>query len=165
MNSQKQATAAMVKKYEDKRLEYQKFGETLLEENDPEFIIGCTLYWAEGAKRKTDTVFVNSDPYMMKLMISFFRKFFNIPDEKFTVRFNCHLDNGLSYQDIENYWLDLLQLPKECVRKSTIKANITNRKIKHPYGMCSLSVNNGTVTNQAIFGAMKKIAHINRDSW
>jgi hypothetical protein len=161
----KLASAAIVEKYAKKRLEYQEMGVSLLKENDPEFLIGCALYWAEGSKRRGDCVFVNSDPKMMTLMISFFRKFFNIPDEKFTVRFNCHLDNGLSYQDIEDYWLDLLELPKECIRKSTIKANSTNRKVKHPYGMCSLRVCNGTVTNQAIFGAIKKIAHIDKDSW
>ena len=31
--------------------------------------------------------------------------------------------------------------------------------------MCSLRVCNGTVTNQAIFGAIKKIADIDKDSW
>ena len=163
--SQKQATAAMMEKYKKKREEYQKLGKDLLKEEDPEFLIGCVLYWAEGQKKRNATTFVNSDPYMMQLMISFFRKFFNIPNGKFTVRFNCHLDNGLTYQGIEDYWLNLLQLPKECIRKSTIKTNITNRKVKHPYGMCSLAVGNGTVTNQAIFGAIKEIAHIDGDSW
>ena len=103
--SQKQATAAMVEKYKHQREEYQNMGISLLGEEDPDFLIGCILYWAEGTKRRNSTVFVNSDPYMIKIMISFFRKFFNIPDDKFTIRFNCHLDNDLTYQDIENYWL------------------------------------------------------------
>ncbi len=163
--NQIKATEAMIKKYENKRYDYQKMGEDLLKEGDSDFLMGCILYWAEGSKRRCDTVFTNSDPYMMKIMISFFRKYFSIPDEKFSIRFNCHLDNGLTYQDIEKYWLDLLKLPKECVRKSTIKTNSTNRVVKHFYGICSLRVFNGTVTNQAIFGAIKKIADIDKDSW
>jgi hypothetical protein len=156
--SQKEATKAMVKKYQRKREEYQEIGKKLLKENDPDFLIGCALYWAEGTKKRNSTVFVNTDPHMMKYMIFFFRKFFNIPNHKFSVRFNCYLNNGLVYKDIEEYWLNLLNLPKECVRKSTIKiANETSRKIKHPYGVCSLSVCNGTVTNQAILGAIKEI--------
>lgn len=163
--NQVKATTAMVEKYKKQRYQYQEMGKTLLKEGDPEFLVGCALYWAEGKKRRNSTVFCNTDPYMMTTMISFFRKFFNTPDDKFSIRFDCHLDNGLTYQDIEDYWLGLLDLPKECVRKSTIRTNSTSRVVKHPYGVCSLSVLNGTVTNQAIFGAIKEIAHIDKDSW
>ena len=155
----------MVEKFKEKRYEYQKIGQDILKNEEKDFLVGCALYWAEGEKRRNSTVFVNSDPNMIKFMISFFRKYFNIPNERFSIRFNCHLDNGLSYQDVENYWLNLLNLPQACVRKSTIKTNNTNRTVKYPYGVCSLSVLNGTETNQAIFGAIKEIANINKDSW
>lgn len=163
--NQKKATAVMVEKYKRKREEYQKTGKHFLKAKDLEFIVGCSLYWAEGKKRRNDCTFVNSDPNMMKYMISFFRRFFNIPDNKFSIYFNCHLDNGLSYEEIETYWLDLLGLPKECVRKSTIKVNGTSRVVKHPYGICSLYVCNGTAINQTIFGAIKEIANIDKNSW
>lgn len=163
--NQTKATEAMVRKYRDQRSQYQEMGKQLLKEGDPEFLLGCALYWAEGSKRRCDCVFVNSDPDMMITMISFFRRFFTISDDRFSIRFNCHLDNNLTYQDVEDYWLSLLDLPKECIRKSTIKINRTNRTVKHRYGICSLSVRNGTEINQAIFGAIKEIANIDKDSW
>lgn len=43
--------------------------------NNPLFVAGLMLYWAEGDKRSERIQFSNSDPEMVKLMMKWFREF------------------------------------------------------------------------------------------
>ena len=57
--------------------------------------VGACLYWAEGYKASFNMVnFSNSDPFMIKLMMIFFREVCNVPSEKFrgVVHIHPHLD-------------------------------------------------------------------------
>lgn len=74
-----------------------------------------------------------------------------------------HLDE-LSKQDVENYWLHLTGIPKQNLRKSTIKKNISARHNKHPYGVCYLTVTS-TKAVQHIYGAIQNYAEIVNEKW
>ena len=63
--------------------------------------------------------FTNSDPDMMQFFIKFVRECFKTPAEEFTVVISCYLNNGLTQTEIEDYWLELLQLPRSTLRKNS----------------------------------------------
>lgn len=73
-------------------------------------IVGAALYWAEGYTRsKNAIVFANSNPYMIKLMMSFFRKTCNIPESKFRGKLSIH--PHLDVKKAEKYWSRISKIP------------------------------------------------------
>src|SRR5262249_33701775 len=93
------------------RIAYQQEGRARAREGDPLHLAGCMLYWAEGAKSRGSLILVNSDPDMMRFFIRFLRQSLGVSDTKISLRIICYTNNGVSLDEIENYWLALLALP------------------------------------------------------
>lgn len=159
------------KKHQDrtkeKRVLWQKQGRELVKtlNHNYEYIAGCMLFWAEGAKRNDVVNFVNTDVAMMKMFIRFLRKFFHISDEKIAVRIHCYTNNGISISEINNFWLEQLELPSTCLRKGRInqppKSSKLLRKGKHLYGVCTLNVCSTEIA-QKLFGSIQEIAQLDK---
>ena len=154
--------------YREKRRQYQELGRRDARKRDLLHAKGCMLFWAEGSKTKNAIIFVNSDPDMMVLFIEFLSKSIKIKSEEIRVSVNCHLGNGLTVNQIENYWLKLLGLPRSCLNKTTInrvsKYSKKLKKNKLIHGVCRIVVHN-TEKAQRLFGAIKEYAHIRNDKW
>src|SRR5215211_3359845 len=77
--------------------------------------MGCMLFWAEGSKERNQASLCNSDPNML----AFFRRFLTdsvgVDPSRFRIRLHVYLGNGLTIQEIEQYWLDVLELPRRCL--------------------------------------------------
>jgi len=127
---------------------------------------GCTLYWAEGSKKRNTVVFVNSDVSMMKVFVMFLLKCFNIKKEDICLTINCYLNNGLTIEDIENYWLyELGELPRVCLRKHTIKYGDDSRRSNRlKYGICRVGVCRTEVV-QEIYGAIQEMFNFTNSDW
>lgn len=79
------------------------------------------LYWAEGDKwSKNSARISNSDPEVLRMFVRFLRMHFAVPDEK--LRVTCHLfaDHVEKQLEIEQYWLDAVDLPRSCLCKSVV---------------------------------------------
>jgi hypothetical protein len=128
---------------------------------DPLRLAGCMLYWAEGAKSRNAVKLVNSDPHM----IAMFRLFLveALATEPLKIRFsiNVYTTNGLSIDEIEQYWVRVLELPPACARKHTLNHMPTSSsgraKNKLPYGVCSVIVDSTRMV-QHIYGAIQEYA-------
>ena len=126
------------------------------------------LYWAEGAKAKNSVLLANSDPHML----AFFRRFltdrFDVPPSDFTMSVNVYLNNGISIDEIEGYWLGVLELPQTCVRTHILNHMPTSssgqRRNKLPYGVCRLRVHSTRIV-QHIFGAIQEYADFDEPRW
>jgi hypothetical protein len=75
------------------------------------------LYWAEGAKRRNTIQFTNSDPHMLVFFRRFLVEGMAIEPDEIVMSINVYTNNGLTIEEIERYWLDLLELPRSSVRK------------------------------------------------
>lgn len=142
------------------RLQYQAEGKQKAKEQNLLHQAGCMLYWSEGSKNKNRCTFTNSDTNMMKLFVKFLRKCFNIPNDKLTVSITCYTNNGLSKSDIENYWINSLELNKDNLRKGkeNIRPKSATNSIRHNkliYGVCRLEVKQSTQLIQHIYGAIQ----------
>jgi len=148
------------------RRQYQESGRLKTKENDKEYAFGCALFWAEGDKNKNQIGFCNTDPIMMQFFVNFLKKYFDIRPENITLSVNCYLNNGITLNDIQSYWLNLLDLPITSIRKATIKSKYYDGKKsgKHPYGVCRVRINSTNFVQQ-LFGSIKEFVNDESDNY
>jgi transcriptional regulator with XRE-family HTH domain len=151
-----------------RRAETQKAGRARAQAGDPTFVLGCMLYWAEGDKARNAVRFTNSDPDMVRFFVSFLRKCFDVPSEKIRVRCYLYPDHRCDQERIEEFWLDLLDLARISLCRSTVnsysRASKRKRKGLLPYGTCLVTVNDTSIAQQ-IYGAIQEIGGFERDAW
>lgn len=127
----------------------------------------CMLYWGEGSKSKTKCALSNSDVNLLKFFKRGLIEIFAVPTDKITIRINCHTDIH-SLKEIENFWLHQLELPKTCLRKSTVnnysKSSQKKRKGKLEWGVCLIVVCS-VVLVQQIYGIIQEFAGFKNKKW
>jgi len=126
------------------------------------------LYWAEGGKSRNCVKFANSDPQMVLLFRRFLTDALGVERENIRLSINAYTNNGLSIDEIERFWLDLLDLPRCSVRKHTENHMPTSSsgraKNRLPYGVCFLTVYSTWVI-QHIYGALQEYAGFDEPRW
>ena len=146
----------------------QAGGRRLVRQADPLFVAGIMLFWAEGAKARNEAGIVNSDPELLRLFARFLRRFYRVPNYRFRVACNLFADHLERKQEIEQFWLDTLELPRSCLRKSMVnvysKQSQRKRKGRLPYGTCKLVICDTAVV-QSIYGAIQEYAGFERPEW
>jgi hypothetical protein len=129
---------------------------------------GCMLYWAEGAKSRNAIQFSNSDPRMVLLFRRFLTESLRIDRACILFSLNVYTNNGLSIEEIEQYWLNVLGLPRSSARKHMLNHMPTSSsgraKNRLPYGVCTLRVQN-TWMLQHIYGAIQEYAGFDEPRW
>lgn len=121
--AQANGSKAVAAKYRELRREYQEEGRAKAREMDPLHIAGCMLYWAEGKKCRNTLAFTNSDPNMLQFYVNqFLRQSLGLLNHEITLYLNCYLGNGLSQEEIEEFWLKRLNLPRSCLRTVIMNA-------------------------------------------
>lgn len=149
------------------RLRAQEHGRALARGGDTLHCAGCMLYWGEGSKSRNGVAFTNADPDMVRLFLRFLRESYRVNDDAIGLRINCHLGNGLTLAEIEQWWLTTLGLPSSCLRTSTVnRASRSSKGVRRPlvHGTAQLRVGS-TWTVQSIYGAIQEYASCTRDEW
>lgn len=159
---------AMKNKFKDQRKSFQEEGKEMALNNGMLFSQGCMLYWGEGSKNRNSVQLCNSDPYLLRLFKNFLIKHFNIKEEEISLYINCYTGNGISVEEIQEYWISILKLDKSNLRKTRIdqypNSSKKTKKGKLPYGTCCLTVNRTDVL-QKIYGAIQFYGGFIKDSW
>jgi hypothetical protein len=126
------------------------------------------LYWAEGDKGRNTVRLTNSDPWMVGFFRRFLTEALGVEPADIRMSLNVYTNNGLSIEEIERYWLELLDLPRTCVRKHMLDHLPTSSSGKGrgrlPYGVCSLRVSSTRVV-QHIYGAIQEYAGFDEPRW
>ena len=104
------------------------------------FIAGVSLYAAEGTKKDKACAFSNSDPFLIKFMVKWFREFCHISEKR--LRGSIWIHDNLDYKNAIHYWSKLTGIPPSQFHKPYIAENkISSRKIRkniHEYGVFSI---------------------------
>jgi transcriptional regulator with XRE-family HTH domain len=151
-----------------RRARSQEHGRQLARRGDPLVLAGCMLYWAEGDKSRNSVRMSNSDPEVLRVFIRFLRNCYGAEDCR--LRASCYLftDHVARQSEIEQFWLDALDLPRASLGTSIVnvysKYSQKKRRNKLPYGTCKL-VYNDTHTVQSIYGAIQEYAGFDRPEW
>jgi hypothetical protein len=161
--------AAWAEVCRQRRRDYQEEGRRFARQGHPIHQAGCMLYWAEGSKGRNILTFANSDPHMVAFFCRFLRHCFDLPDERFTLRLNVYTGNGRSLREIEEHWLDVLELPRSCLRRHTLNHKPTSssgmKANKLPHGVCSIRVLRSTRFVQHILGAIQEYGGFDEPRW
>lgn len=151
-----------------RRRAFQEAGRVQSREGEELHIAGCMLYWAEGSKGKNAVQFVNSDPAMVRYFVKFLRAYYDITDEAFRIDCNLFADHLERQREIEQFWLDTLELPTSCLRKSTVnvysKYSKKKRQGRLPYGTVRVCVHSTELVQQ-IYGAIQEYGGFERAEW
>jgi hypothetical protein len=131
-------------------------------------VAGAMLFWAEGSRRRNAVVFTNSDPQMVSFFVGFLRQCYSVRDDRIAVTCNLFADHAARQWEIEQFWLDALDLPRSSLRRSTVnvysKHSTKKRRNKLPYGTCRVVVHD-TALVQSIYGAIQEYAGFDRPEW
>jgi DNA-binding MarR family transcriptional regulator len=155
-------------RFRRRRAAYQEAGRLAARRAEPLHAIGCMLFWAEGSRTVNSVQVTNSDPALLRLFAKFLRRYFDVPDEKFRVWCNLFADHLERQREIEQFWLDELELPRTCLRKSAV--NIYSRYSKRlrqnklPHGTCRLIVCDVRIA-QHLYGAIQEYGGFDRPEW
>jgi len=165
--AQHQGSIANRVKHRKIREGYQQAGRKKAREGDPLHLTGCMLYWAEGTKDRNECRFTNSDLDMVVTFLRFLRQSLKIESTRLQIRISVYLDNGLTIDEIEEYWLTNLELPPSCVLPSDTKIPKSSQQKgrKLLYGTCEARVKAGTQYVQHIYGAIQEYAGIDKPEW
>jgi AcrR family transcriptional regulator len=151
----------------EERRRWQEDGRALARAGDPLHRSGCFLYWAEGTKDRNRVTLTNSDPDLLLVFRRFLARCFAVPDERLVFAVNCFLGNGLTLEEIEAHWLGVLELPRACLRASTVNTPSSasrgrGRTLLHGTGRLEVC---STAIVQSIYGAIQEYAGIDRPEW
>ena len=104
------------------------------------FLIGISLYWGEGAKKKHVLQFTNCDPKLIQIMMRFFKEIYEVPEEK--IKAHVHLHPHLNTEVAESYWSEISGISRKQFYKTSKQHNKAskNKKDSLPYGTFSIYV-------------------------
>jgi transcriptional regulator with XRE-family HTH domain len=152
----------------EQRIAAQLHGREVARQGEPGHVAGCMLYWAEGSKHRNAAQLVNADADLIQMFLAFLRTTYDVPNERVAFSVNCFLDNGLSLDEIQQWWLARLDLPASCLRKAVVnRPSSASRHRKGnvlPYGTARITVHS-TFIVQSIYGAIQEYAGIDRPEW
>ena len=167
-NRARRAAVAWSRKCAQRRAEYQEEGRQRARTSDALHLAGCMLYWAEGSKMRNSVRLANSDPQMVRFFRHFLSNAMGIQREKISMTLNVYTTNGMTIEQIERHWLELLELPQGSARKHTLNNMPTSSsgraRNKLPYGVCTLGVNSTAIV-QHIYGAIQEYAGFDEPRW
>jgi hypothetical protein len=148
----------------EQRVKREKEGEAIgikkigkLSERD--LLIAFTaLYWGEGSKKKREFFIVNSDPEMVKFIISALKEVFKIENDRFIVGVGINIIHKDREEKIKEYWSEITGIPKNRFRK-TIFSKTENKKnyknFYNYYGMLRINIAKSTNLYNIIMGLIK----------
>lgn len=119
-----------------------------------DFLIGITLYWAEGSKRTSCFQFINSDPDMIKFMYGWMEKYLKIEKSKIYCRLFIH--KVLGYENIEGFWGNMLGIDPKTFQKTIYKPTIHSIK-KNPLYKGCLRLETGGIYELRLMKAWQKL--------
>src|SRR5258708_1874906 len=81
------------------------------------FLIGSSLYWAEGFKKDSQAGFANSDPRMIKLFLRWLNECFGYNISNLSPRLTINISHKERTKEIEEYWSKETGIPIESFQK------------------------------------------------
>ncbi len=150
-----------------RRRNAQLAGRCLAGSGDARYHAGVMLYWAEGGKARNSANLSNADPELLRMWLNWVREWHDIPEERIKLVVNCFLNNGLSLDEIEGWWLERLEMKHSQLQKAIVnRPSRASNAVRSPllYGTAQVRINS-TFLVQSIYGAIQEIGGFERPEW
>ncbi len=102
--------------------------------DDPSFILGLALYWAEGAKKNDYFSFTTSDTKMMQIMINWTTTY--LPVEPMDCRYRLYIHKPYKDEQCEKFWSRQCAIPLSQFQKTIYKLTPHSIKKNPDYKGC-----------------------------
>ncbi len=152
------------RKAHDKRIAYQEMGRKQAQNGSSLHLMGCMLYWAEGAKNRTSTQLVNIDAQMLLLFRNFLVEEMQVLPSDITMFILCNTEDEAIQTQIGKYWLATLHLPSQCLLTVKYKKDSKVDPSEINNGICTLRIHDVELTMK-IFGAIQEYIGIDKPTW
>lgn len=106
----------------------------LIHKDDPLFHIGIALYWAEGAKRNNQYLFVNSDHEMMSVMVTWLERYLGYSRRE--LRYRLYIHKPYAHENLERFWMKELNVTEAQFTKTVYKPTNLGIKKRPNYKGC-----------------------------
>lgn len=107
------------------------------------FAAGVCLYWAEGSKKTRKLQICNSDPRLIIFMIEWFKRFFGLGTDRYSVRITMNQTQKDKEMEIKKYWSELTKIPITSFNKTNFTHVIPKKTFedyKDYHGVFDMSV-------------------------
>lgn len=130
------------------------------------WLVGTTLYWAEGSKQKEHNVsqvvkFSNSDPRAVRFFLKWLKIICEISRKDIHFRISLHENSVNKLTEVKIYWSKVTGFPLNCFQKIDWKKNKINTKRKNVgqnyFGLLNVYVRKSTNFNRKIAGWVEGI--------
>ncbi|MEW6008681.1 MAG: hypothetical protein AB1629_03515 [Candidatus Omnitrophota bacterium] len=126
------------KNTEEAKLSFEKY------KNDPLFVAGVMLYWAEGTRlakyRKYQLTITNSDPELLEIYCNFVRRYFTDVDSVFRAALYIYKD--IDESKAKFFWSSRLKIPlNQFIKTQILPSRSLLTKTKLTYGTCCVYIN------------------------
>jgi len=130
------------------------------------YVMGLTIFWTEGnqsqkGKGGKRIEVVNSNPAIIKIFLDFFRKFFNIEENRLRGRVQVHNKNEIKKSEF--FWSKLTKIPRKQFLKPLIKVNKNQKTSTNilPYGTFTVTYNDTELFRKLTKNIQKIISKYN----
>jgi hypothetical protein len=128
------------------------------------WMLGIALYWGEGGKAYFGSVrLANSDPAVIQVMMRFFRKICEVPEEKFRGHVNTFSHRNV--EAAERYWSRVSRIPRKRFYRTYVKKSIASKHKRGtlPYGTFQIYISD-TKLFFTIMGWIERIKFLTQSS-
>jgi hypothetical protein len=106
--------------------------------NNPDWLAGVVLYWAEGGKRRNSFEMANTDPRVLRFFVRWIRTYL---DKGASFTFQMHLHEGNDEAAARLFWQQQTGLYEANFHRTFIKPKGTGHRKNHlPHGVCKVRV-------------------------
>ncbi|MCA9366321.1 helix-turn-helix domain-containing protein [Candidatus Kaiserbacteria bacterium] len=109
--------------------------------DDPFFVLGLALYWAEGAKKNNYFSFINSDVSMVRIMMVWTTTY--LPIEPVDFKFRLYIHKPYANEKCEVFWSRNCAIPMSQFQKTSYKPTPHTVKKNPDYKGCLRMVVSG----------------------
>lgn len=105
------------------------------------FMVGLGIYIGEGSKTTNIIRIVNSDPQIIKFMIVWFRKCFNVQKDNFKIRIHLYPDNNKL--NTLKFWMKELELQEDNFHPVYVDRRLNKKRKLYkplPHGTAHLTI-------------------------
>jgi transcriptional regulator with XRE-family HTH domain len=144
--------------YDAKQLGVQQLSKL----TDREFLIaGVALYWGEGSKKSREFSFCNSDPEMVKFLIRWLQKCFNVRSEDIKASVGINEIHFKREEVVRKYWSEVLEIPLNQFTKTSFK-KVANKKVyqnfDHHYGTIRIKIARSGALYYKVLGLLEGLS-------
>jgi len=139
----------------------ESFFEGLEIDNKTGELLMAMFYLAEGGKTENSFMIANSNPQILKGIISLYRKLYELDESKFSCV--LHLRKDQDEKELKLFWSSLLKIPEHKFTKTQFDKRTIKKTYDHYKGVCVINYFDMALQRRILFIGDKLLKTIDKN--